>query len=99
MTSLNAIVVSIRLLVSAVIQRVLFDTVEFKYADVDTKLIQKREELIDDRFGDMSYSLGNVFGNSTYTVDVPFSHLMFERLEELGTSGVHDILFGWFVYG
>jgi len=76
---------------------ILYDTVEFKYADVDTKLIQKREEILDDRFGDLSYNLGNVFGNSTYTVDVPFSHLMFERLEELGTSGYANMLFGWFV--
>lgn len=76
---------------------VLYDNVDFKYQDTETKLIAKREELIHDRFGDLSYSLGNVFGNNTYTVELPFSHIMFENIEDDGTGSLSDILLGLYI--
>jgi len=59
----------------------LYDTVDFNFADVETKLIKAREDLLGDRFGDLSYSMTNTsFTGGTYDIDVPFSHIMFERL-------------------
>ena len=81
-----------------VIPSALYDTVEFKYSDVESKLIKAREELIGDVYGDLSYSLANTtFTGGTYTIDVPFSHIMFERLVNVSSGLDTSMLTGLFV--
>ena len=78
----------------------IWDYLSFKYGDDDTKLKQKREELIGERFGDKDYRIGNgvKFGGGSYDIELPFSHLLFERLIDLVDGVSHTPhLFGWFV--
>jgi hypothetical protein len=78
----------------------IWDYLNFSYGDDDTRQKKKREDVIGERFGDKDYKIGNgvKFGGGSYEIELPFSHLLFERLIDLVDGVSHTPhLFGWFV--
>jgi len=84
-----------------------YRAINFKYAETDTILAQQYSQLNGRKWGSEQYDGNDTIGdnfdgpNSTYTVDVPFEHLMYERLTNTG-SGVAantqtSIQYGYFV--
>jgi len=84
-----------------------YRAINFKYAETDTILAQQYSQLNGRKWGSEQYDGNDTIGdnfdgpNTTYTVDVPFEHLMYERLTNTG-SGVSantqtSIQYGYFV--
>tara|TARA_R110002050_G_scaffold5211_5_gene23782 strand:+ start:3801 stop:5996 length:2196 start_codon:yes stop_codon:yes gene_type:complete len=84
-----------------------YRAINFKYAETDTILAQQYSQLNGRKWGSEQYDGNDTIGdnfdgpNTTYTVDVPFEHLMYERLTNTG-SGVAantqtSIQYGYFV--
>ncbi len=84
-----------------------YRAINFKYAETDTILAQQYSQLNGRKWGSEQYDGNDIIGdnfdgpNTTYTVDVPFEHLMYERLTNTG-SGVAantqtSIQYGYFV--
>ena len=84
-----------------------YRAINFKYAETDTILAQQYSQLNGRKWGSEQYDGNDTIGdnfdgpNTTYSVDVPFEHLMYERLTNTG-SGVAantqtSIQYGYFV--
>ena len=69
-----------------------YRAINFKYAETDTILAQQYSQLNGKQWGAEQYTGSSALGdgfdgpNSTYTVEVPFEHLMFERLNNTGSG-------------
>ena len=84
-----------------------YRAINFTYAETDTILAQQYSQLNGKQWGAEQYTGSSTIGdgfdgpNSTYTVEVPFEHLMYERLNNTG-SGIApntttSVQYGYFV--
>lgn len=76
-----------------------FNEVKFKYKGVDTFLAKKHTNQFSQQWGELSYTADNYFDSSpnSYSVDIPFEHLKYERLYNVGDGNSTPIQYGWFV--
>ena len=74
-----------------------FREIEFKYQGLGTFLAKQYEQLENSGWGSLSYTLDDAIYDApeqTYTVEVPFEHLQYERLySQSGT--ITDVQWGW----
>ena len=84
-----------------------YRAINFKYAETDTILAEQYSQQFGKQWGAEQYTGSSTLGdgfdgpNSTYTVEVPFEHLMYERLNNTG-SGIApntstSVQYGYFV--
>ncbi len=71
-----------------------YDKLEFKFEEAESYLMEKRFELLGDRFGDDTYGLGNLFENNDYEIKVGFEKILFERMEDIGSTSNNN-LWAW----
>lgn len=72
-----------------------FNRINFKYKETDTVLMSQHLSEFGEVFGDSEYIPDGVdFGNS-YEIEVPFSHLKYERMYDLNDDSITDIQWGY----
>ena len=66
-----------------------FTKVSFKYEETKTVLMEQHTALHNKTFGNTSYPKGDAFDfiGEEYEVEIPFSHLKYERLYDSGVAG------------
>ena len=77
-----------------------FSKVNFTYKGVKTFLAQQFNQLNNKVWGSSSYSLGgNVYDtpSTEYKIEIPFEHVMYERLVDQNNGSNTDIQYGYFV--
>jgi hypothetical protein len=77
-----------------------FSKINFTYKGVKTFLAQQFNQLNNRVWGSSSYSLdGNVYDTPTteYKIELPFEHVMYERLVNQSNGSITDIQYGYFV--
>lgn len=77
-----------------------FSKVNFTYKGVKTFLAQQFNQINNRVWGSSSYSLdGGVYDtpSTEYKIEVPFEHVMFERLVDQNNGSITDIQYGYFV--
>jgi hypothetical protein len=77
-----------------------FSKVNFTYKGVKTFLAQQFNQLNNKVWGSSSYSLGgNVYDtpSTEYKIEIPFEHVMYERLVNQNNGSNTDIQYGYFV--
>jgi len=81
-----------------------FKSVSFSYKGLGTILAKKYEQEFNSGWGSLSYSLNNDIYDAleeTYKIELPFEHLMYERIYDTGTaiptSNPTDVQYGYFV--
>jgi len=75
-----------------------FKEVNFSYKGLKTFLAQQYEQLNNTGWGSLSYSANEYFDapQEKYSIELPFEHMMYERLWNKGTSTT-TIMYGYFV--
>ncbi len=75
-----------------------FKEVNFSYKGLKTFLAQQYEQLNNTGWGSLSYSANEYFDapQEKYSIELPFEHMMYERLWNQGTSTT-TIMYGYFV--
>lgn len=63
-----------------------YDTLNFRFEEAESYLMVNRYELLQDRYGDDSYDLGNLFEDNDYDIEVGFEKILFEKMEDTGGS-------------
>lgn len=72
--------------------------ISLKYEDTKTFLANRFKQLVGRDWGEAKYNAGeqNLDG-SLYTIQLPFSHVQFERLNDIASGNQKDIQWGYFV--
>ena len=77
-----------------------YKEVEFKFQGLGTFLAKQFEQLENTGWGTLSYSLDNAkydAPSESYTVEIPFEHLQYQRLVNATGGADTDIQWGWSV--
>jgi len=72
-----------------------FKEVRFKFKDTKTFLANKFSEINNRTWGETFYNEGQDLAQKEYKVEVPFGHLLYERLTDLGTGSLTNIQWGY----
>ncbi|WP_288956317.1 hypothetical protein [uncultured Polaribacter sp.] len=68
-----------------------FKNINFQYPEAKTILAQEFRNINNTRFGSLEYE-SEIAEGSDYTVETPFSHMMFERITDIYESGSPSVL-------
>ena len=74
-----------------------YKEVSLKFNDTKTFLANRYGQLVGKSWGELKYNAGEELDGSLYKIDLPFSHVQFERLDDAGTGAQKDIQWGYFV--
>jgi len=74
-----------------------YKEVSLKFEDTKTFLANRYDQLVGKDWGEAKYNAGEELDGSLYEVELPFSHVQFERLNDTGTGAQKDIQWGYFV--
>jgi hypothetical protein len=77
-----------------------FKEVNFSYKGLGTILAKQFEQINNSGWGSLSYSLNNEIYDApseSYSIELPFEHLLYERLRNENGGAVTDIQYGYFV--
>jgi hypothetical protein len=76
-----------------------FKEINFSYKGLKTFLAQQYEQLNNTGWGSLSYSANSYFDAPTekYSIELPFEHVMFERLWNSSTNSTSTLMYGYFV--
>lgn len=76
-----------------------FKEIDFAYKGLGTFLSKQFEQLENKGWGTIEYSADSTFDapSDTYTVEIPFEHLQYQRLVNATGGANTSIQFGWFV--
>jgi hypothetical protein len=74
-----------------------FDDITFKFSDPDTFLIKERIDRVGEVYGDESYSLGTMFEDNDFEVEVPFEKILFERMTDISDDSTEVFMWAWCV--
>ena len=73
-----------------------FTEIDFEYAEPKTILAQQFLQTNNKRFGELNFKT-NATTENKFIVNIPFEHMMFERLNDLNTGSQTDILYGTYL--
>ena len=73
-----------------------FTEIDFQYPEPKTILAQQFLQTNNKRFGELEFKT-TASDEKKYLVEAPFEHMMFERLNDLGTSNQTEIQYGTFI--
>ena len=74
-----------------------YKEVSLKFEDTKTFLANRYDQLVGKDWGEAQYNAGEELDGNLYKVELPFSHVQFERLNDVGTGAQKDIQWGYFV--
>ena len=74
-----------------------FKDVKFNFKDTKTFLANKFGELNNRAWGEIQYNEGQDLAEKEYKIEVPFGHLLYERLTDLNTGVQRNIQWGYSV--
>ena len=74
-----------------------YKEVSLKFEDTKTFLANRYDQLVGKDWGEAQYNAGEELDGNLYKVELPFSHVQFERLNDAGTGAQKDIQWGYFV--
>lgn len=76
-----------------------FKEVNFTYKGLKTFLAQQYEQLNNTGWGSLSYSANDYFDapQEKYSINLPFEHMMFERLFNSSSGSTTTLMYGYFV--
>ena len=74
-----------------------YKEVSLKFEDTKTFLANRYDQLVGKDWGEAQYNAGEELDGSLYEVELPFSHVQFERLNDSGSGVQKDIQWGYFV--
>jgi len=73
-----------------------FTEIDFEYAEPKTILAQEFLQENNIKFGELNFKT-NASTESKFKINVPFEHMMFERLNDLSDNSQTDILYGTYL--
>ncbi len=72
--------------------------ISFKYKDTKTFLANRYKQLANIDWGETSYTTGETnLAGGLYKIELPFSHMQFERLNDANNGNLKDIMYGYSV--
>jgi hypothetical protein len=74
-----------------------FKEVRFKFKDTKTFLANKFSELNNRTWGEIFYNEGQDLAQKEYKIEVPFAHLLYERLTDVTSGSLKNIQWGYSV--
>ena len=77
-----------------------FKEINFSYKGLSTFLAKQFNQFNNTQWGSLSYTLnGAIYDapNESYKIELPFEHMMYERLYNVSNSASTDIQYGYFV--
>ena len=74
-----------------------YKEISLRYEDTKTFLANRYDQLVGKDWGEAKYNAGEQLDGSLYKVELPFSHVQFERLNDAGSGAQKDIQWGYFV--
>lgn len=74
-----------------------YKEVSLRYEDTKTFLANRYNQLAGKDWGEAVYNSGEELDGELYKIELPFSHVQFERLNDNGTGAQKDIQWGYFV--
>ena len=77
-----------------------FKEIQYNYKGLGTFLAKQYNQLNNIGWGTLKYTLSNATfdaPNNIYKVEIPFEHLMYERLVDTATSTLKTVQYGYFV--
>ena len=74
-----------------------YKEVSLKFEDTKTFLANRYDQLVGKDWGEAQYNAGEELDGSLYKVELPFSHVQFERLDDAGSGVQKNIQWGYFV--
>lgn len=72
-----------------------FKEVRFKFKDTKTFLANKFSELNNRTWGETFYNEGQDLAEKEYKIEVPFGHLLYERITNLDTGSLTNVQWGY----
>lgn len=74
-----------------------FKEVRFKFKDTKTFLANKFSELNNRNWGEIFYNEGQDLAEKEYKIEVPFGHLLYERLTDVTSGSLKNMQWGYSV--
>jgi len=74
-----------------------YKEVSLRYEDTKTFLANRYDQLVGKDWGEAQYNAGEELDGSLYEVELPFSHVQYERLNDITSGNQKDIQWGYFV--
>mgnify|MGYP000091131050 FL=1 len=74
-----------------------YKEVSLRYEDTKTFLANRYNQLAGKDWGEAVYNSGEELDGELYKIELPFSHVQFERLNDNNTGAQKDIQWGYFV--
>jgi hypothetical protein len=72
--------------------------IKLKYKDTETILAKQFDQLKNREWGSDTYNTDdNLKEGGTFSLEIPFSHLQFERLNDLSTGNDTNVMYGYYV--
>lgn len=71
--------------------------VNLGYKGGDTFLAKNHENLANKKWGTLEYAASDNFEGEAYNIELPFEHMKFERLVDIGTGDESPVQYGWSV--
>ena len=72
--------------------------IEYKYKSSNTILAAQYNQLKNKEWGADSYNTGdNLKEGGKFTIEIPFEHMQFERLTDVSTSSITNVMYGYYV--
>jgi len=80
---------------SEVSKALLFSSIAYKFKEAKTFAIKSSNERFNNEFGNLDYDGDEKYDGGTYSIDVQFGKLLYERLIDVFTKNETDIIYGW----
>ena len=74
-----------------------YKEVSLRYEDTKTFLANRYDQLAGKDWGEAKYNAGQELDGSLYEVQLPFSHVQYERLDDITSGNQLDVQYGYFV--
>lgn len=72
--------------------------IDLKYKDTETILAKQFDQLKNREWGSDTYnSEDNLKEGGTFSLEVPFSHMQYERLPDLSSNNLTNVMYGYYV--
>ena len=72
-----------------------YDDITFKFEEGQTFLISERRDRVGESYGDETYSLGSIFEDNDFEIEIPFEKILFERMTDISDDSLETNMWAW----